>query len=389
MRRPLVPALALSALLVIVTVHAAPARDPGRWRATGRSPIPTTWYQGITSDDRGGLFFSGTVAGLHRADSRLRQRGGTDAVIPPEVTAAEGYNHVGDLSWDAAEGGRVLLPLECYDPGAANEGNTCATGAIAVASPRTLRWRYYVKLDPAEIAKAMWAEVSPDGTLVWTSSGTDLLAYRAAEIAPARAAPVGPPLRAVRRLPGALPRAKVTGAAFFGDRLLLASQAGRRFQVWSVDLVTGARRLEIDRRLVGESEGLDVVRARGGVLHWIVTPFAADGGLPTYRSNVLLHFVPSARASRPVLRLRARPRRLVAGVPTPVRFAVTVRDRAGRRPAAGALIRVAGRRLRTDSTGAASTTLRLSRRGAHVARATRDDARAAAVALRVVRPRRL
>ncbi|MGZ4277651.1 MAG: hypothetical protein ACXVFK_13020, partial [Solirubrobacteraceae bacterium] len=91
----------------------------------------------------------------------------------------EGYDHIGDISWDAAEHGRILLPLECYYPPA---GNTCQTGSIGVADPRTLKWRYYVKLDPRYIAKAMWAEVSPDGKLVWTSSGSDLLAYRDADV---------------------------------------------------------------------------------------------------------------------------------------------------------------------------------------------------------------
>ena len=57
-------------------------------------------------------------------------------------------------------------------PHGPNGGNPCRTGSIGVADPRTLRWRYYVKLEPAEIPKAMWAEVSPDGTLLWTSAGT-------------------------------------------------------------------------------------------------------------------------------------------------------------------------------------------------------------------------
>ena len=103
-------------------------------------------------------------------------------MIPPEVHLREGYNHIGDISYDRAEGGRVLLPLECYVPNGPNGGNPCLHGSIGVADPRTLQWRYYVKLDPAEIPKAMWNEVSPDGTLVWTSSGDDLLAYRTADI---------------------------------------------------------------------------------------------------------------------------------------------------------------------------------------------------------------
>ena len=52
--------------------------------------------------------------------------------------------------------------MECFTSGV---GNTCGTGAFGVADPATLQFRYYVKLDPAEIPKAMWAETSPDGSL--------------------------------------------------------------------------------------------------------------------------------------------------------------------------------------------------------------------------------
>ena len=52
----------------------------------------------------------------------------------------------------------------------------------------------------------MWAEVSPDGRLVWTSSGRDLLAYRTAAIT--RAAAARPPLRAVARLAGVVPASR-------------------------------------------------------------------------------------------------------------------------------------------------------------------------------------
>jgi hypothetical protein len=58
-----------------------------------------------------------------------------DPVIPPLVFATEGYNHVGDIGY---QGGRVLLPLECYTPGGPNGANTCGTGSIGVADPATL-----------------------------------------------------------------------------------------------------------------------------------------------------------------------------------------------------------------------------------------------------------
>jgi hypothetical protein len=66
--------------------------------------------------------------------------------------------------------------MECYHVDQ-QPANTCGMGGFGVVDPVTLAWRYWVRLDPADIPKAMWAEVSPDGTLVWTSSGNDLLAY--------------------------------------------------------------------------------------------------------------------------------------------------------------------------------------------------------------------
>jgi hypothetical protein len=249
-----------------------------------------------------------------------------------------------------------------------------------VADPLTLRWRYYVKLDPAEIPRAMWAEVSPDGRLLWTSAGSDLLAYRTDQIARDRTTPI----RAVRRLAGAVPPTGITGAAFYGDRLFLAGQQDTLFQVWSVDLVTGARRLEIERIVVGESEGLDVVDALGGVLHWIVTPVDPAGRPPTYGagSNALLHFMPAT--PRRALRLAVTPRVLIAGQRARITFVATTR----RRPVAGADVRLAGARNRTSQRGVARLTVRIARRGRYRATASRADLRTAAVPIRVVAPGR-
>jgi hypothetical protein len=285
----------LIALIALgVLAPAARAADPGRWKETGHSPIPPTYYQGVTSDDRGHFYFDGIFAGLYRADRKLSEQARQDEEIPPAVFAAEGYNHMGDLTWDAAEGGRVLLPLECYYPNRPDDPNSCHTGSIGVADPATLQWRYYVKLDPAEIPKAMWAEVSPDGSLLWTSAGNDLLAYRTADISPANAAPAAAPIHSVLRLAGAVPPTGITGAAFVGDRLYVAGQDDTLFEVWSIDLATGERRLEIERHYFGESEGLDSIRALGGLLHWIVTPADPQQRPPTYPTNVLLHFAPAA-----------------------------------------------------------------------------------------------
>src|SRR3954451_3055626 len=104
----------LAALLLAVLAPAARGADPGRWTETGHSPIPFTYYQGVTSDDRGHFFFDGIFVGLYRADRNLREQARQDEEIPPDVFAREGYNHMGDITWippTPAEGGRVLLPL--------------------------------------------------------------------------------------------------------------------------------------------------------------------------------------------------------------------------------------------------------------------------------------
>ena len=168
--------------LVLAAALSAPAgahaADPGRWTVTGTTTLPLVYYQGVTVDAARNLYFDGVYVGLYRTTPAFEETGRNDDVIPPEVHLREGYNHIGDISWDRQEGGRILLPLECYVPGGPNGGNPCLHGSIGVAGPGSLQWRYYVKLDPAEIPKAMWNEVSPDGSLLWTSSGSDLLAYR-------------------------------------------------------------------------------------------------------------------------------------------------------------------------------------------------------------------
>lgn len=374
MRRLLLALLALGVLAPV-----AAAQEPARWRGVGVSQIPLTYFQGMASDPDGRVFFDGFVVGLHRTDDRLRERAFVDDVMPPAVRAQEGYNHVGDIAWDARAGGRVLLPLECYSPNAQPDPNTCHTGAIGVADPVTLRWRYYVKLSPAEIPKAMWAEVSPDGRLLWTSAGADLLAYRMADVRRPRAAPAGAPLHAVRRLPGAVPPTGVTGAAFYGDRLLLAGQQDIDFEVWSVDVATGTRRLEIRRGVVGESEGLDVLHAFGGLLHWIVTPFDPLHRTPTYGSsaNALLHFRPVGR--RPALRLAVRPATIAGGR----RITLRARVRGRGHPIAGAVVRASGRWALTSASGVARLVVPARPPGRLAVTAARDDLRSGRVVVRV------
>jgi len=221
-----------------------------------------------------------------------------------------------------------------------------------VADPETLRWRYKVDLAPDEIAKAMWCEASPDGRLVWTSSGNDLLAYRADQIK----AGAGP-LRAVKRLPGAVPPAGITGATFFGERLYLAGQAGGTFQVWSVDLKAGTRRLEINEQLSGESEGLQA--ELDGTLDWIVTPVDPLHRPPSFQQNVLLHFRPSLR---PALRVHA----------TRSGGELRIRALGPGGPVAGAVVRSGSRWALTGAGGVA-------RIRAHHATVARADLRAARV----------
>ena len=297
-------AIGLACALVPASAAAA---DPARWTETGRSSIPLEYYQGVTSDPGTDLFFDGIYKGLYRTDSQLREEARNTDVIPAEVAAAppsgEGYNHIGDITWDAAEGGRILLPLECYYPGTPTGANTCETGSIGVADPQTLEWRYYVKLDPAAIKKVMWAEVSPDGGELWTQQGQDLLVFDMDDIVVANASTPGQPggVQPIDTYANAVPPSGITGATFFRGRLYVAGQTDvpnqpeDRFQVYSLDQHGGDERLEIEREIVGESEGLDVFGSLGGTLHWQIQPFSPPD-IPTYdpTRGSLLHFEPTA-----------------------------------------------------------------------------------------------
>ena len=294
MRRLLLAATAvIAAVLPAATAQAA---DPGLWRLASTSTIPLPYYQGITTLPDRGFAFSGHVS-LFRTDRKLAEQARNVDVIPPQVHLREGYNHIGDLTYDAREGGRLLLPLECYYPGTPNNGNTCpatqslGTGSIGVADPQTLAWRYYVRLAQSDISKAMWAEVSPDGASLWTQDGRDLLRYDLADIRPGAAE-----IRPVERLAGLVPPVGITGAVFHEGRLFTAGQDGELFQVWSTDLATRDQRLEIERRIVGESEGLTVNRALGGLLQWQIMPYN-ETGPPTHgvANGTVLTFAPKGR----------------------------------------------------------------------------------------------
>jgi hypothetical protein len=333
---------ALAALLALALCAPAAAKDPGRWTLSGWSSVSNFYWQGVTSaGPTAPLYFSGPVEGVYRTSRFLSQTAAMSQAIPASVKAVEGYNHVGDISFDGRDGRRVLLPLECYSPGGPNGGNTCGTGAIGTADPNTLAFRYYVKLDPTEIAKAMWVEASPDG-LLWTSSGNDLLAYRASDVSAANASPAAPPIHSVRRLAGAVPPSGVTGAAFRGGRLFLAGAQGTTYQVWSVGLATGKRRLELELKNVqGEAEGLHVTSLLGGTLHFLVAPLAQK---PSFGPTVaLLHLTPSVGSG---LRVTATATRRGSHRPR-VRVRVTRRGS----PVKGAKVAIAGARARTNARG--------------------------------------
>jgi hypothetical protein len=354
--RSLIATLVASAAISLAVAPPVGAQDPGRWLLTGASSVPASYWQGLTSSpDESTLFFTGFAEGLWQTTPTLRQTAGVANEIPAAVEASEGYNHIGDSTWNPGDGGRVLLPLECFVSGV---GNTCGTGSFGVADPATLAWRYYVKLDPTQIKKAMWAETSPDGSLIWTSDGDDLLAYRTGDVTAANAAPAGPLLEPVRRLVGAVPASGVTGAVFEGGRLLLAGADGGAFQVWSVDSDTGARRLVIEMNICGESEGLDIVPTLGGALHWVIAPFQ-PGCTATFGPGVaLLHFVPTPKHHRYDVAVTDVD---FDALPGPVSATVHVTD--DRRPLRLARVSFAGATARTDKDGVATIELSLDRPG--------------------------
>jgi hypothetical protein len=348
--------VAATIALALGTAPSASAQDPGRWLLTGASSVPATYWQGLTSDPaEANVFFVGVFEGLWRTTPQLEQTAGVPAAIPSAVKQAEGYNHIGDPTWNAGDGGRVILPLECFTPGV---GNTCGTGAFGVADPASLGWRYYVKLDPTHIQKAMWAETSPDGSLIWTSSGDDLLAYRSSAVTQVNQAPAGPALDPVRRLAEAVPPTGVTGAVFRDGRLLLAGQSGGVYQVWAVNPNTGQRRLELEMRICGESEGLDVIPTLGGELHWLIAPFDPGCELTFGPTSALLHFVPAPVHERfevVVIDTDA------ASLPGELRATVSA-TRDGK-PLRQARVTFAGGTARTDKDGLATVSTTLERPG--------------------------
>jgi hypothetical protein len=347
--------VALSGLCLALAATAT-ADAAGRWRLAQTDHVKLEYFQGLTHG-AGGVFFVGFSEGAYRTDTNFKESARVLDVYPLNVEAL-GFNHVGDPTFDPTEGGRLIGPMECYHPDKP-EPNTCGIGGFAVIDPVTLAWRYWVRLDQADIPKAMWAETSPDGRLIWTSSGNDLLAYSTADVSAANAATGldSPPIHPVRRLPGAVPPSGVTGAVFYGGRLLLAGEANGLLQVWSVD-VTGTTPPRQEITLPGvraESEGLDVLDMRGGLLHWLMTPAVQN---PTYGMGhcELLTFVPAANGT-----LRVRASRSGRGLVVTVTSTYAGRSH----PVAGATVRAGASKATTKADGKARFK-RAPRRGALV-----------------------
>src|SRR3954463_5593327 len=272
-----------AALIAIGAPASASAADPGLWIKTSQLTKPASYRQGLASNPAtGDVFFSGPFAGLYRTRNGREIVSNTNP-IPADVSQREQYNHIGDIAFDPGGGGRLLLPLESYQPFQSDQ-NPSKTGSIGVMDPNSLKWNYYVKLDPSEIQKAQWVATDPSG-LIWTISGHDLLAYRLSDLNPANAAPTASPIHSVRRLPNAAPGG-VGGAVVYRGRIYLSTQSNGTDQVVSLDPATGASRVEIEIPGTAEPEGLDVGPYMSGLLHWGLVP---GGGLG--RSE-LLNFVP-------------------------------------------------------------------------------------------------
>src|SRR3954447_5359752 len=117
----------------LAVASTAAASNPGRWVLTGASSVPDNYWQGLTSDPSDSqLFFIGPSQGLWQTTPELAQTAGGDNEIPTLIRQSVGYNHNGDPPGLGGEGGRIVLPMECYNP-SANPTNTCGKGAFGIA----------------------------------------------------------------------------------------------------------------------------------------------------------------------------------------------------------------------------------------------------------------
>jgi hypothetical protein len=344
--RRLAPALTALALLAPAS---AVASDPGLWVKTSQLTKPAYYRQGLASNPAtGDVFYSGSFAGIYRVRGDQQVASNTNP-IPKDVAQTEQYNHIGDIAFDSAEGGRVLLPLESYQPFQADQ-NPSKTGSVGIMDAKTLAWKYYVKLDPSEIQKTQWIATDPAKGLFWTITGSDLLAYNLSDLNPANAAPGAAPIHSVRALPGVAPNG-AGGAVVYGGRIYLSTRVGKVNEVVSIDETTGASRVEIEVPGSLEAEGLDVGPYLGGLLHWELVP---GGGLS---NTQVLNFVPKgARLALELNHARVKAGRKAALVAT-----ATVVTGGFAIPLQNVQVRLGGKSVKTDGGGHAKLTVRLAR----------------------------
>ncbi len=129
--------------------------------------------------------------------------------------------------------------------------------------------------------------------------------------------------------------------------------------------MTGATAPLLELELPGvaaESEGLDVLDARGGLLHWLLSPFPPGGKKPTYGPghSELLTFVAAADAS---WRCAWRPRAWCAGRATRITVTVTHRYSGRVHRVPGARVASARRTRSPGARGRRGLTVRRSRPG--------------------------
>jgi hypothetical protein len=216
--------------------------------------------------------------------------------------------------------------------------------------PLTLKWRYYVKLDPAEIAKTQWLATDAPRGLVWTLAGSDLLAYNLADINAANAAPAGQVIHSVRRIPGVAPDG-AGGAVVLGGRIYLSTRAPGVDRIVSVEPGTGATQVEAELPGSSEPEGMDAGAYLGGLLHWQTVP---GGGLS---ATTLVGLVPQGAP----LRVKLSKARVPAGTLTRLTATVTAATTGYRVPLAGVRVAIAGRAANTGEGGQAKLSVKLTR----------------------------
>jgi hypothetical protein len=361
----------LAAAAALVVPASAQAADPGLWIKTSQLLKPATYRQGLASNPAtGDVFFSGSFSGITRTHNEVVLKTNTVA-IPKDVADREQYNHIGDIAFDAGDGGRLLLPLESYAP-LAPDTNPSKTASIGIMDPTTLAWEYYVKLDPAEINKAQWVATDPAHGLFWTLGDISLLAYNLADLNPANAAPNAAPIHSVKRFDNIVPEG-AGGAVVIGNRIFLSQLTGGVNRVISIDTTTGASQVEIEIPGDLEQEGLDFGPYLDGVLHWELVPGA---GLS---NTQVLNFVPKGAR----LALKLNHARVRAGKKTTLTATATVVTSGFKIPLRDVEIRLAGKRVKTDARGRGTLRVKLTR-GGYRAQAFYKGLRTASTTVRAI-----